>query len=79
MRPSTHLSPQVLDEDLQIILATLQALTPEISHLAPASSRALEEAVVKLAEARDAFDRACHRDDDVDSGQLMFPSMEASA
>ena len=79
MRPPTHLTPEVLDEDLQIILATLQALTPEISHLAPSSSRALEEAVVKLAEARDAFDRARHPDDDVDAGQLVFPSMEASA
>jgi hypothetical protein len=79
MRPPTHLTPEILDEDLQIILATLHVLTPEISHLSPASSRALEEAVSKLAEARNAFDRARHQDDDVDAGQLMFPSMAASA
>ena len=79
MRPPTHLTPEVLDEDLQIILATLHVLSPEISHLSPASSRALEEAVAKLSEARNAFDRARHQDDDIDSGQLVFPLAEASA
>lgn len=78
MRTPTHLTPEILDEDLQIILATLETLKPRIGHLSPASSHALEEATARISEARDAFVHACHPDED-DSRQMSFPLLEASA
>lgn len=77
MRPCPPPDAEILDEDLQIILATLETLTPQIGHLAPASSRALEEAVAKISEARNAFDRARHHEP-LDDRQLCFPLVEAS-
>lgn len=66
----------VLDEDLQIILATLEILSPEINRLAPSSTRALEDAVAQLADVRTALEQAGHAPP---SRQLLFPLLEASA
>jgi hypothetical protein len=77
MRTCPPPDAEILDEDLQIILATLETLSPRIGRLAPASSRALEEAVAKISEARHAFDRAC-LDAPEDDRQLSFPLVEAS-
>ncbi len=66
----------VLDEDLQIIIATLETLSPEIGRLAPPSARALDGALTHLAEVRDALEQASHASP---SRQLLFPLLEASA
>jgi len=76
MRELPPPTADILDEDLQIILATLETLSPEITRLAPSSARALEGALSELAEVRDSLEEASHGSP---SRQLLFPLLEASA
>lgn len=69
-------SKESLDEDLQIILATLAILSLEIEKLAPASSRVLEDACVKVAEARELLSPSAVQRDD--PRQLSFSLLETS-
>ncbi len=75
MRASPPLSPEILDEDLQIILATLATLRPQAERLAPASSRALEEALIQVEQARQLLDQAQHDSDD--ARQLSFSLIDS--
>lgn len=70
------LPSEVLDEDLQIILATLATLSPHLRHAAPSSRRALEEASERLAEVRAALVSDQAQDEPTD--QLSFPDLELS-
>jgi hypothetical protein len=58
---STSLLPrQVLDEDLQMVRVTLEAISDDVRHYSDASAIALEEAVKKLQVAQAEFARAEH-------------------
>ncbi|HEY0944094.1 MAG TPA: hypothetical protein VGD81_02465, partial [Opitutaceae bacterium] len=52
--------PQTLDEDLQIMRATLATITDDIHRLSPTAGRALDEAKAKLDEAHAEFVRPPH-------------------
>jgi hypothetical protein len=47
----------VLDEDLQIVRATLASITDDLARLSPPASQAVNEAVEKLDQARAEFVR----------------------
>ncbi|PTY07376.1 hypothetical protein DB347_08735 [Opitutaceae bacterium EW11] len=51
----SHLSREVLDEDLQIVRVTLATLSPEICRFSKESAEAVRVAVEKIDEAREAF------------------------
>lgn len=60
----THsLNAQVLDEDLQIVRATLAAISGDVRQLSGIAGQAVEEALVKIDQAQQAFLRQC-RDGD---------------
>lgn len=51
------LSPQILDEDIQIVRGTLAAIKPEVRRFSRQAAEALQEAVEKLDLARREFAR----------------------
>jgi len=53
----TPMDPQILDEDLQIVRATLATITGDVHRLSPAAGQALDEARAKLDQAHAEFVR----------------------
>jgi hypothetical protein len=51
------LSPQVLDEDLQIVRATLATISEDVNRLSPNAGRAVHDAMEKIDEAHAEFVR----------------------
>ena len=58
MEPKTLLHRQILDEDLKIVRATLEAISEDVRYYSDASALALAESVEKLALAQAEFARA---------------------
>lgn len=58
MEPKTLLPRQILDEDLQIVRATLEAICDDVRYYSDASALALAESVKTLAIAQAEFARA---------------------
>ena len=56
----TPMDPQMLDEDLQIVRATLATITEDVHRLSPAAGLALDEARAKLDQAHAEFIRPSH-------------------
>lgn len=55
--PST-LPPQVLDEDLQIVRATLASISSDVQRLSPQAGQAVCDALDKIDEAHAEFVRS---------------------
>ena len=51
MDTPTSLSRQIIDEDLQIVRATLATLSDEVIRISPVAGRACHDAIEKIAEA----------------------------
>ena len=51
-------SPQVLDEDLQIVRATLASISEDVNRLSPNAGQAVNDALVKIDEAHAEFVRS---------------------
>jgi len=51
------LSPQVLDEDLQIVRVTLAAIAGDVRCFSGGAADAIQEALEKLDQARSEFSR----------------------
>lgn len=58
MDDHTSLPPHVLDEDLQIVRATLASISSELSRLSPQAGLAVSDALDKIDEAHAEFVRA---------------------
>lgn len=62
-KPSSF-SPQLLDEDLQIVRATLATISDDVEKLSPTAALAVHDAMKKIDEAHAEFLRAsspcCH-------------------
>jgi hypothetical protein len=56
-KPSSF-SPQVLDEDLQIVRATLATISDDVEKLSPTAGRAVHDAMKKIDQAHAEFLRA---------------------
>lgn len=52
------LPPQVLDEDLQIVRATLASISDDVQRLSPQAGQAVSEALNKIDEAHAEFVRS---------------------
>lgn len=52
------LLPQVLDEDLQIVRATLASISDDVHRLSPQAGQAVFEALTKIDEAHAEFVRS---------------------
>ena len=52
------LSPQILDEDLQIVRATLATISDDVNRLSPHAGRAVHDALEKIDEAHAQFIQA---------------------
>lgn len=52
------LSPQVLDEDLQIVRATLATISDDVNRLSPHAGQAVHDALEKIDEAHAEFVRS---------------------
>lgn len=52
------LPPQVIDEDLQIVRATLATICDEVNRLSPHAGRAVTDALEKIDEAHAEFIRS---------------------
>lgn len=52
------LPPHVLDEDLQIVRATLAAISDDVSRLSPQAGQAVSVAMEKIEEAHSVFVRS---------------------
>jgi hypothetical protein len=52
------LPPQVLDEDLQIVRATLASISDDVQRLSPQAGQAVSEALSKIDEAHAEFVRS---------------------
>ncbi len=50
--------PHILDEDLQIVRATLASISDEVNRLSPHAGEAVHAALEKIDEAHDEFVRA---------------------
>lgn len=61
MEPKILLPRQTLDEDLQIVRATLEAISEDVRYYSDASALALAQSVEKLALAQAEFARAPHQ------------------
>jgi hypothetical protein len=61
MEPKTLLPRQILDEDLQIVRATLEAISEDVRFYSDASALALAQSVEKLALAQAEFARSPHQ------------------
>jgi hypothetical protein len=57
MDPQSPLSPQILDEDLQIVRATLASISDDVNRLSPHAGQAVYDAMEKIDEAHAAFVR----------------------
>ena len=57
MDPQPAPSPQVLDEDLQIVRATLASISDDVNRLSPHAGQAVNDALVKIDEAHAEFVR----------------------
>ena len=55
------LSAQVLDEDLQIVRATLATISNDVNHLSPHAGRAVHDALERIDEAYAEFVRVAHQ------------------
>jgi hypothetical protein len=51
-------SPQVLDEDLQIVRATLASISDDVNRLSPHAGQAVSDALIKIDEAHAEFVRS---------------------
>ncbi len=60
MEPTLSLPPQVLDEDLQIVRATLATICEDVNRLSPNAGQAVSEALEKIDEAHAEFVRASY-------------------
>jgi hypothetical protein len=60
MDPQLSPSPQVLDEDLQIVRATLASISEDVKRLSPNAGRAVNDAMEKIDEAHAVFVRSTH-------------------
>jgi len=58
MEPKTLLPRQILDEDLKIVRATLEAISDDVRFYSDASALALAQTVEKLALAQAEFARS---------------------
>lgn len=58
MEPRHLPPPQVLDEDLQIVRATLASISDEVNRLSPHAGSAVHAALEKIDEAHEEFQRA---------------------
>lgn len=58
MENCASLPPQVLDEDLQIVRATLAAICDDVSRLSPHAGQAVSDAMGKIDEAHAEFVRS---------------------
>ncbi|WP_158305458.1 hypothetical protein [Opitutus terrae] len=47
--------PHVLDEDLQIVRATLASISDEVHRLSPVAGEAVSDALAKIDEAHEEF------------------------
>ncbi len=54
--------PQELDEDLQIVRATLATISDDVRRLSPHAGRAVHDALEKIDEAHAEFVRAANVD-----------------
>lgn len=52
--------PRVLDEDLQIVRATLASISADVTRLSPHAGEAVSAALEKIDEAHDEFLRSVH-------------------
>ena len=60
MDPSPSLTPQTLDEDLQIVRATLATISDDVNRLSPHAGHAVSVALEKIDEAHAEFVRSSH-------------------
>jgi len=58
MDANPSLSPQMLDEDLQIVRATLATISDDVNRLSPNAGQAVHDAMEKIDEAHAEFVRA---------------------
>jgi len=58
MDAPSSLPPHVLDEDLQIVRATLATISGDVSRLSPDAGRAVSDALEKIDEAHAEFVRS---------------------
>ncbi len=58
----SFLPPQVLDEDLQIVRATLASISEDVNRLSPQAGQAVNDALEKIDEAHAEFVR-CSQDE----------------
>ena len=58
MDPQPAPSPQVLDEDLQIVRATLASISDDVNRLSPPAGQAVNDALAKIDEAHAQFVRS---------------------
>ena len=61
MDPQSPLSPQILDEDLQIVRATLASISDDVNRLSPHAGQAVHDAMEKIDEAHAEFVRNSQR------------------
>ena len=52
------LTPEVIDEDIQIVRSTLAAITPDVKRFSMAAAEALQQALEQLELARRELSRA---------------------
>jgi hypothetical protein len=57
MNAPSSLPQQVLEEDIQIVRATLASITDDLTRFSPQAGQAVSEALEKLDEARAEFSR----------------------
>jgi len=58
---ASPLPPQVLDEDLQIVRATLASISSDVNRLSPNAGQAVNDALTKIDEAHAEFVRCARR------------------
>lgn len=56
----SSLPPQILDEDLQIVRATLATISDDVNRLSPQAGQAVHDALRKIDEAHAEFVRSSH-------------------
>jgi hypothetical protein len=54
----SSLSPQILDEDLQIVRATLASISDDVNRLSPHAGQAVHDALEKIDKAHAEFVRS---------------------
>lgn len=61
MDAPSSLPPQILDEDLQIVRATLATISDDVNRLSPHAGRAVLDALDKIDQAHSEFVRSSFR------------------